>query len=147
MVQSPVGPLTLIGTESALTEIAFGDSGAEASSPVLKQAAEELAEYFAGARREFTVPLAPEGTAFQKRVWEELRKIPYGETASYGDVAARLEKPGGAIAVGQANSRNPIPIMIPCHRVIGANGKMVGYTGGLHIKRALLAVEGIACEE
>lgn len=147
MVQSPVGPLTLIGTESALTEIAFGDGGAEASSPVLKQAAEELAEYFAGARREFTVPLAPEGTAFQKRVWEELRKIPYGETASYGDVAARLGKPGGAIAVGQANSRNPIPIMIPCHRVIGANGKMVGYTGGLHIKRALLAVEGIACEE
>lgn len=147
LVQSPVGPLTLIGTESALTEIAFGDGGAEASSPVLKQAAEELAEYFAGARREFTVPLAPEGTAFQKRVWEELRKIPYGETASYGDVAARLGKPGGAIAVGQANSRNPIPIMIPCHRVIGANGKMVGYTGGLHIKRALLAVEGIACEE
>ena len=149
MIQSPVGPLALVGTEDALTGVEFGggQDGADAPSPVLERAARELAEYFAGERREFTVPLAPEGTAFQKSVWEELRKIPYGETASYGDVAARLGKPGAAVAVGQANSRNPIPIFIPCHRVIGANGRMVGYTGGMHIKKALLAVEGIAGRE
>lgn len=145
MVQSPLGPLTLTAVENALTGIAFGDlrDGADVPSPVLEQAAQELAEYFEGERKEFTVPLAPEGTAFQKRVWEELRKIPYGETASYGEVAARLGKSGAAVAVGQANSKNPIPIIIPCHRVIGSNGKMVGYTGGMHIKKALLAIEGV----
>lgn len=149
IVQSPLGPLTLTGTETALTGIAFGGkrNGEEVSSPVLEQAARELAEYFTGQRRAFTVPLAPEGTAFQRSVWEELRKIPYGETVSYKDVAVRLGKPGAAIAVGQANSRNPIPVIIPCHRVIGSNGKMVGYTGGMHIKEALLEIEGIPCKE
>ena len=93
------------------------------------------------------MPLAPEGTAFQRSVWDELRRIPYGETASYKDVSTRLGKPGAAIAVGQANSKNPIPIIIPCHRVIGANGRMVGYTGGMHIKKALLAIEGITCKD
>lgn len=149
VVQSPLGPLVLAGTENALTRIAFGGVREETDgpSPLLEQAAEELAAYFAGERRDFTVPLAPEGTAFQQRVWAELRKIPYGETAAYGDIALRLGKPGAAIAVGQANSRNPIPIIIPCHRVIGSNGRMVGYTGGLHIKKALLAIEGISCRE
>ena len=144
VVQSPLGPLTLSATEAALTGVTFGDrlDGADASSPVLEQAARELEEYFAGERRVFTVPLAPEGTAFQKQVWDELRKIPYGETVSYKDIAVRLGKPGAAVAVGQANSKNPIPIIIPCHRVIGTNGKMVGYAGGMHIKKALLAVEG-----
>ena len=144
VVQSPLGPLTLSAAEAALTGVAFGDrlDGADAPSPVLEQAARELEEYFAGERRAFTVPLAPEGTVFQKQVWDELRKIPYGETVSYKDIAVRLGKPGAAVAVGQANSKNPIPIIIPCHRVIGANGKMVGYTGGVHIKKALLAVEG-----
>lgn len=144
LIQSPVGPLTLTGTEEVLTKITFGDvrKGEDAPSPVLAQAAQELEEYFAGKRREFTVPLAPEGTDFQRKVWAALREIPYGGTVSYGDIAARIGKPKAAIAVGQANSKNPIPIMIPCHRVIGANGKMVGYTGGLHIKEALLAVEG-----
>jgi len=149
IVQSPVGTLTLTGTEAALTEIAFGGrrDGTEVSTPALELAARELAEYFDGKRREFSVPLAPEGTAFQKSVWEELRKIPYGETASYKDIALRLGKrQGAAIAVGQANSRNPIPIIIPCHRVIGTNGRMVGYAGGLHIKKALLALEGISCK-
>ncbi len=145
VIQSPLGPLTLTASEAALTGISFGgaEETTETASPVLEQAARELAEYFDGKRRTFTVPLAPEGTAFQKSVWDELRKIPYGETVSYGDIAARLGKPGAAVAVGQANSRNPIPIIIPCHRVIGTNGKLVGYTGGLHIKKALLAVEGI----
>ena len=141
---SPLGPLSLTASEDALTGVAFGGAGeAGASSPVLEQAARELEEYFAGVRREFTVPLAPEGTEFQRLVWAELRKIPYGTTATYGDVAARIGKPKAAVAVGQANSRNPIPIIIPCHRVIGSGGKLVGYTGGLHIKKMLLEVEGI----
>ena len=143
VIQSPVGPLTLTGTEEALTRLSFGggQAGADSPSPALELAARELAEYFAGARREFTVPLAPEGTAFQLAVWSALREIPYGATASYRDIAVRLGKPGGAVAVGQANSRNPIPIIIPCHRIIGAGGQLVGYTGGLEIKRFLLRLE------
>ncbi|MDE7009594.1 MAG: methylated-DNA--[protein]-cysteine S-methyltransferase [Oscillospiraceae bacterium] len=143
VIQSPIGPLTLTGTEEALTRLSFGGGQAWAGSPspALELAARELAEYFAGARREFTVPLAPEGTAFQLAVWSALREIPYGATASYRDIAVRLGKPGGAVAVGQANSRNPIPIIIPCHRIIGAGGQLVGYTGGLEIKRFLLRLE------
>ncbi len=137
--------MTLLGTEDALTRVLFGDAFWDAgdSVPVLEQAARELEEYFAGERRDFTVPLAAKGTAFQRLVWAELRKIPYGTTATYGDIAARIGKSGAAMAVGQANSRNPIPILVPCHRVIGANGKLVGYTGGMHIKKTLLAVEGV----
>ena len=143
LIQSPVGQLTLLGTETALTRILFGDGwrDTEGSVPVLDQTARELEEYFAGARREFTVPLAPEGTEFQRKVWAALREIPYGATVTYGEIAARIGKPKAAVAVGQANGRNPIPIIIPCHRVVGAGGKLVGYTGGLHIKEALLAVE------
>ena len=137
--------MTVLWTEDALTRIIFFDSwrDAEGPVPVLEQAARELEEYFAGKRREFTVPLAPKGTEFQQKVWAALREIPYGTTVSYKDIAVRVGKPGAAIAVGQANSRTPIPIIIPCHRVIGTNGKLVGYTGGMHIKEALLAVEGI----
>ena len=144
MLQSPIGPLTLTASETALTEIAFGDSRQEpvdASSAVLAQAATELTEYFEGRRRSFSVPLAPEGTAFQKEVWAALLEIPYGTTATYGDIAARIGRPKAAIAVGQANRRNPIPIIIPCHRVIGTRGQLVGYAGGLEIKRKLLAIE------
>ena len=89
------------------------------------------------------MPLAPAGSSFQKKVWGALRDVPYGTTASYKEIAQRIGKPGAAIAVGQANSRNPIPVIIPCHRVIGAGGKLVGYTGGLHIKTALLGLEGV----
>ena len=143
VIQSPVGPLTLTGTEDALTRLSFGggQAGAGSPSPALELAARELEEYFAGVRREFTVPLAPVGTAFQLAVWSALREIPYGATASYRDIAVRLGRPGGAVAVGQANSRNPIPIIIPCHRIIGAGGQLVGYTGGLEIKRFLLRLE------
>ena len=143
VIQSPVGPLTLTGTEDALTRLSFGggQAGAGSPSPALELAAREREEYFAGVRREFTVPLAPVGTAFQLAVWSALREIPYGATASYRDIAVRLGKPGGAVAVGQANSRNPIPIIIPCHRIIGAGGQLVGYTGGLEIKRFLLRLE------
>ena len=144
LCQSPVGPLTLSASDKALLSVDFGDTrtSGNASNAVLKQAARELSEYFAGERKTFDVPLSPVGTDFQKKVWTALETIPYGETVTYGDIAAKIGKPGAAIAVGQANSRNPIPILIPCHRVIGANGKLVGYTGGMHIKETLLSIEG-----
>jgi methylated-DNA-[protein]-cysteine S-methyltransferase len=102
----------------------------------------ELEEYFAGERREFEVELAPSGTPFQLSVWRALRAIPYGETASYGEIAAAVGQPGAARAVGGANNRNPIAIVVPCHRVIGASGTLVGYGGGLDRKQRLLALEG-----
>ena len=149
LIDSPIGPLTLSGEGEYLTALAFGDvrTAGDRPSPVLELAAGQLREYFSGGRRQFTVPLAAEGTEFQRRVWAALREIPYGTAASYKDVAIRLGKPGAAIAVGQANSRNPIPVIIPCHRVVGAGGQLVGYTGGLRIKKALLAVEGIPFRE
>lgn len=148
LIDSPIGPLTLSGTETALTKLTFGDvrQAGTCSAPVLEQAARELSEYFSGTRRDFTVPLAPEGSDFQQKVWAALRSVPYGTTASYKDIAVQTGKPGAAVAVGQANSKNPIPIIIPCHRIIGTNGKLTGYTGGLHIKKALLRLEGIAAE-
>lgn len=147
LCQSPLGPLTLTASENALLSLDFGDTrtSGDTPSPILEQAVRELAEYFAGTRKDFTIPLSPAGTPFQQKVWAALLTIPYGRTASYGEIAAKINKPGGAVAVGQANSRNPIPILIPCHRVIGADGKLVGYTGGIHIKEALLAIEGISC--
>ena len=117
--------------------------GAQDASPLLDAAEAQLREYFAGARRTFDLPLAPHGTAFQQRVWAALRAIPYGETCTYGELAAAIGSPNASRAVGMANHRNPIPIIIPCHRVIGANGTLTGYAGGLEIKRKLLALEGI----
>jgi methylated-DNA-[protein]-cysteine S-methyltransferase len=107
----------------------------------LKKVAGQLMEYLYGKRTVFDVPLAPEGTAFQKQVWDALLKIPYGETSSYGKLARDIGKPGAARAVGMANNRNPIPVIIPCHRVIGADGSLTGYGGGLPIKEKLLALE------
>ena len=106
-----------------------------------RQAAAELEAYFGGRRRQFSVPLDLRGTAFQERVWEQLRRIPYGETRSYGQIAAALSPPSSSRAVGQANGRNPVSIIVPCHRVIGAAGDLVGYGGGLDRKRALLELE------
>lgn len=111
------------------------------SAPPFAEAKRQLAGYFAGTLTEFDLPLAPRGTAFQLRVWEELRRIAFGETISYGELARRIGQPGSARAVGLANGRNPISIVVPCHRVIGANGKLVGYGGGLPRKQALLAHE------
>jgi methylated-DNA-[protein]-cysteine S-methyltransferase len=105
------------------------------------EAKRQIAAYFSGSLRAFELPLAPRGTAFQRRVWEELERIPYGITISYGELARRIGDPSGARAVGLANGRNPIAIVVPCHRVIGANGKLVGYGGGLPRKAALLAFE------
>lgn len=101
----------------------------------------QLMEYFEGKRRVFDLPLAPEGTAFRKRVWTALLDIPWGETISYGELARRVDNPKGVRAVGQANHHNPIPILIPCHRVVGADGSLTGYGGGVELKRALLALE------
>jgi methylated-DNA-[protein]-cysteine S-methyltransferase len=109
---------------------------------VLQQAVTQLEEYFAGERAEFDIPMAFDGTDFQRRVWTELCRIPYGETISYGELACRVGRPRGPRAVGQANGKNPIPIIVPCHRVVASDG-IGGYGGGLPMKRALLAVEGI----
>lgn len=147
VIDSPIGPLRLVAVGGALTAIEFSpfrDRTDEASDdePVLLQAAAQLAQYFAGERTEFDLPLAPKGTDFQQRVWAELVKIGYGETASYGEIAHRLGLTNAASrAVGTANGRNPSPIVVPCHRVIGADGNLTGYAGGIERKRILLDLE------
>lgn len=109
--------------------------------PLLAQAARELGEYFDGIRRTFTFPISLQGTPFQKEVWRALRSIPYGETRTYGQIAAQIGRPKAVRAVGMANHRNPLPIVVPCHRVVGADGSLTGYAGGLDIKTLLLRLE------
>ncbi|HPF88008.1 MAG TPA: methylated-DNA--[protein]-cysteine S-methyltransferase [Candidatus Limiplasma sp.] len=144
-MQTPLDTITLAEESGALTELWFGritpEGARQQSTPLLRKAQAELAEYFSGKRKVFTVPLAPRGTVFQQSVWQVLRSIPYGETLSYGEVAKRIGNPKASRAVGMANNKNPLPILIPCHRVIGASGKLVGYGGGLGIKEALLTLE------
>lgn len=143
-LSSPVGTLTLTEEEGALTGLYFGRlsrQGQEVLSPVLKETARQLSEYFSGKRREFSLPLSPKGTEFQLRVWRALETIPYGETRSYGDMARLIGSPKACRAVGMANHRNPISIIVPCHRVVGANGSLTGYGGGLDAKRFLLDLE------
>lgn len=148
---SPLGPLHLVATDAALMGVHFGEHRhapeLEAPSsdrhPVLEQAARELDEYFAGRRRVFTVPLLAHGTPFQERVWQALRRIPYGARCSYGDVARAIGNPKSVRAVGLANGRNPIGIIVPCHRVIGADGSLTGYGGGLAAKEWLLRHEAV----
>ena len=149
-VDSPVGLLTLVATDEGLCELSWnGDRndgkeslahGAvqDAGHPVLVQAVRELDEYFAGQRTEFTLPLAPSGTDFQQSAWKVLCGIPFGETISYGEQARRLGNPNAVRAVGGANGRNPIGIIVPCHRVIGADGSLTGFGGGMDVKRTLL---------
>ncbi len=146
---SPVGPLLLATDGAALALIDF-QSGPHARRPdagwledaaPLTSAIRQLEEYFASERRTFDLPLAPQGTAFQRAVWEALPRIPYGETMSYGELARRIGKPKACRAVGLANGRNPLPIVVPCHRVIGADGSLTGFGGGIDIKRRLLALE------
>ena len=148
-LDSPIGRLLLAGNESGLQEIVFqGKNGPAPPKPAwmedtggLKEPARQLRAYFGGELEDFTLPLAPQGTPFQQKVWNELLNIPYGETISYGDLARRIGNPNASRAVGLANGSNPIPIIIPCHRVIGSNGKLTGYGGGLHIKEKLIALE------
>ena len=156
VIASPVGPLYLVATEAGLTELRFlaqpHDGRAVPTAPgaggeILREAELQLADYFAGRRRSFELPLAPSGTEFQLATWQELRTILYGETLSYGELAGRLGKPQAVRAVGAANGANPISIIVPCHRVIGSDGSLVGYGGGLDIKRRLLALEGVKLVE
>ena len=145
-MESPVGELLLTSDGEALTGLLlepFERPPAEqrAEAGVLASAKEQLAAYFRGELTRFELPLAPAGTEFQRRVWAALTEIPYGRTASYGEVAATIGLPGAARAVGLANSRNPISIVVPCHRVIGSSGALTGYAGGLDRKQRLLALE------
>jgi methylated-DNA-[protein]-cysteine S-methyltransferase len=137
-----VGPVFVEGDHSVLTRIGFGSPTAPAGSAAsVSAAAAQLEEYFAGARTEFDLDLELEGTPFQRQVWAALRTIPYGETRSYGEIAEQIGKPGAFRAVGLANGRNPIGIIVPCHRVIGASGSLAGYGGGLDRKQLLLELE------
>lgn len=141
---SPVGELTLTQEGDCLTGLYFGRlpcQGREGPTPLLEEAAWQLSEYFAGKRRDFTLPLLLKGTPFQRRVWEALRAIPYGETCSYGELAKAIGSPKACRAVGGANHKNPISIIVPCHRVVGAGGSLTGYGGGLENKRFLLDLE------
>jgi methylated-DNA-[protein]-cysteine S-methyltransferase len=148
-MQSPTGTLLLAADDAGLRHIIFADGHApakplphwrEGAAP-LTETIRQLRAWFAGELREFDLALAPEGPAFHQRVWRELCNIPYGETISYGELARRIGSPNASRAVGRANGANPIPIVIPCHRVIGSNGKLTGYGGGLPRKEFLLALE------
>ncbi len=143
----PIGTLTLTASDDALTGIEFGriehEQLEQVPNDLLLEAARQLAQYFNAKRQHFDLPLAPLGTPFQTQVWQQLCAIPFGETRSYGELAASLGRPRAARAVGMANNRNPLPIVIPCHRVLGADGALVGYAGGLGVKQALLQLEGV----
>jgi methylated-DNA-[protein]-cysteine S-methyltransferase len=160
-MESPIGRLRLIASGDELVGIWF-EHGRDAmrhadnpdppdlqpgSSAVLERTRQQLEEYFRGERREFDLPLAPEGTEFQQRVWQRLLGIGYGTTTTYGALAQALGNPNASRAVGLANGSNPIPIVIPCHRVIGANGALTGFGGGLPVKSALLELEGGAKQQ
>ncbi|MEV6676772.1 methylated-DNA--[protein]-cysteine S-methyltransferase [Streptomyces erythrochromogenes] len=152
VVDSPYGPLTLVASDGVLSglymtgqrhrpaEESFGERVAAGEEP-FPEVVRQLAAYFAGELTEFDLPLRLEGTAFQRSVWEQLARIPYGETWSYGELAAKLGKPNASRAVGLANGKNPVGIIVPCHRVIGASGSMTGYGGGVERKVRLLAFE------
>lgn len=151
VMNSPVGPLSIAGDDAGLHFILFG-SGNRAAKPgrdwqeadcgAVQEAIRQLQAYFTRKLTRFELPLRPAGTPFQQAVWRELGNIPYGEVISYGELAHRIGRPHASRAVGAANGANPLPIVIPCHRVIGSNGKLTGYGGGLPIKEALLELEG-----
>lgn len=141
-----IGQIGIVEQDGCITHVLFSndlspDGLKDHETPVLKEAVRQLESYLAGKLREFSLPLAPAGTPFMKQVWDNLCKIPYGKTATYKEIAEKLASPKAARAVGLANNRNPIPIFIPCHRVIGADGSLTGYRGGLDIKKRLLELE------
>jgi methylated-DNA-[protein]-cysteine S-methyltransferase len=146
-VSSPVGILQLVSNEKHLLELNWQCAHRQLSTSnhtvaILTAAADELSQFFSGAQRNFSVPLQPHGTGFQLSVWSELQKVGWGETCTYREIAERLGKPKGFRAVGGAVGRNPIPIFIPCHRIVGANGALTGFSGGLDNKQILLGCEG-----
>ena len=143
---SPVGILEIKSTECYITQLLFKEYAGTSSDVipgVLKECIRQLDEYFSGNLQNFSLPLAPEGTHFQQSVWKALQTIPYGQTISYKQLAEKVENPKACRAVGTANGRNPIAIIIPCHRVIAADGSLGGYAGGLDTKTTLLRIEGI----
>jgi methylated-DNA-[protein]-cysteine S-methyltransferase len=150
-IDSPAGKLKLVASDKGLAALLFRDDDPslvpltplveQPNHPILLETERQLGQYFAGERKSFTVPLDFNGTEFQKKVWEALLTIPFGETRSYGEIAQQLGNPTASRAVGAANGRNPISIIAPCHRVIGSNGKLTGYGGGLDTKEMLLALE------
>lgn len=150
---TPVGRLLLAGDAAGLRRVHFQSGPSPLRPPAqwhkdaapFAPARRQLEEYFGGTRRAFTLPLAPVGTEFQLAVWQALKAIPYGDTLSYAELARRVGREGSARAVGLANGANPLPIIVPCHRVIGSDGSLTGFGGGLDIKRALLMLEGAAC--
>jgi methylated-DNA-[protein]-cysteine S-methyltransferase len=153
VIETPIGPLTVAADEAGLRRIFFPSRG-KAHAPdkdwvrdsgPFRELARQLGEYFAGTRRAFSLGLAPEGTEFQLTTWRALSEIPYGTTISYAELARRVGRPAASRAVGAANGANPLPIVVPCHRVIGADGSLTGFGGGLPTKRALLELEGAAC--
>ena len=147
LYHSTVGYLTIVSDDNYIRKIEFGKGGLEPNAersdehPLLVQAETQLMEYFSGNRRIFTLPLATCGTPFQKAVWNALQQIPYGETITYGQLAKMIDNPNAARAVGGGCNKNPIAIVIPCHRVIGTNGKLTGFAGGINVKERLLALE------
>lgn len=147
-IDSPIDELLLVSDGDHLTRLRMApwsvDPGWIRKPSLFKEVTAQLRAYFAGDLREFEVPTRPTGTPFQLRVWEELSRIPFGETISYGEQARRIGMPKAVRAVGRANGVNPIAVIVPCHRVIGANGKLTGYGGGLDRKAKLLALEGVA---
>ncbi len=148
--QTSLGKVVIAVDGEAVTKISFGEFAVAIDyrqSSLADMAMAQLEEYFAGKRTEFTVPLRPEGTEFQQQVWAALQEIPYGQTRSYRQIAERIGRPKACRAVGLANSKNPIWIMIPCHRVVGADGSLTGYAGGLPLKQRLLDIEKIAQNE
>lgn len=145
-IDSPIGPLTaVVDGDGALTHLLFAHQapppGAVWDDARCAAVRAQLEEYFRGERADFDLALAPAGTDFQRRVWDELARIPFGRTVHYGELAVRVGRPGAARAVGRANATNPIPIVLPCHRVVGANGSLTGYAGGIDAKRRLLELE------
>jgi methylated-DNA-[protein]-cysteine S-methyltransferase len=149
IIDSPVGPLTLVGDDEALTGLRMDEQSHPPPAPgglasdegAFPEVVDQLTAYFAGELTEFHLTLGMEGTAFQRRVWSALVEIPYGETVSYGQLATQIGQPSASRAVGLANGRNPIAIIVPCHRVIGSTGALVGYGGGVDRKRRLLELE------
>ena len=137
-----VGSLTLEGDDRVLTRVGFGEAGAPQGDAVaVSAAAIQLEQYFAGERKEFDLDVELEGTEFERRVWDAVRAIPYGQTASYAEIARRIGRPDACRAVGRANGRNPLAVIVPCHRVVGSDGSLTGYAGGIAMKRALLDLE------
>lgn len=146
--ETELGTIGIAEDGTAITRVAFGrwtpgKDETEGETPLLAKAAAQLREYLSGKRRAFELPLAAQGTEFQRRVWQALTQIPYGETRSYKDIAVRVGNPKGSRAIGMANHCNPIAIIVPCHRVIGAKGAMVGYASGVDIKQRLLELESL----